>query len=273
MRYRIREITPRRIWDAGLHRINDIHHSIAWHRSSMLTIENRKRLEAFRDKHKGERCFILANGPSLSSMQLSLLRNEITFGMNRIYLLFEQLGFSTTYFSCISDLVLDQFAEDINKLKIPKFLNWNKRKLYSSHDDNIMFLKIRSGIKDYFGKDLTTKISSGGTVTFACLQIAYYMGFQEVVIIGLDHKFSEKGRPNKVEVRIADKDTSHFHPNYFPKGVKWQLPDLLRSEMAYSLARNMFESDGRRIVDATVAGNCQVFEKVDFVSCFPYTST
>lgn len=267
MRFRISEITLQRIWDAGLHRLKDIHHSIEWHRSTLLTIENQKRLEVFRGKHKGERCFILANGPSLNLMQLSSLRNEITFGMNRIYLLFDQLGFSTTYFSCVNDLVLEQFAEDINELKIPKFLNWNMRSLYSSRDENIIFLKFHSGIRDYFGKDLTTKISGGGTVTFACLQIAYYMGFDEVVLIGLDHKFAEKGRPNKKEVRTADRDESHFHPNYFPKGYKWQLPDLLRSEMAYLLARKMFESDGRRIIDATVGGHCQVFEKVDFASC------
>lgn len=269
MRFRISEITPRRIFDAGLHRLKDIRHSLAWHRSSLLTIENRKRLEAFRDKHKGERCFILANGPSLSSMQLSSLRNEITFGMNRIYLLFEQLGFSTTYFSCVNYLVLEQFAKDINELNMPKFLNWNMRSFYSSRDENTIFLKFHSGIRDYFGKDLTTKISAGGTVTFACLQIAYYMGFNEVVLIGLDHKFAEKGRPNKKEVRTADRDESHFHPNYFPKGFKWQFPDLLRSELAYLLARKMFESDGRKIIDATVEGNCRVFEKVNFASYFP----
>ena len=61
---------------------------------------------------------------------------------------------------------------------------------------------------------------------------------------------------------------SHFHPNYFPKGSKWQLPDLLRSEIAYRIARRAFEDNGREIVDATVGGNCPIFEKVDYLSFF-----
>ena len=67
------------------------------------------------------------------------------------------------------------------------------------------------------------------------------MGFKEVIIIGLDHYFVEKGRPNKTELRTADKDESHCHPDYFPKGIKWQLPDLYRSEIAYAHARKAFE--------------------------------
>jgi hypothetical protein len=55
---------------------------------------------------------------------------------------------------------------------------------------------------------------------------------------------------------------SHFDPRYFAGGAKWQLPDLDNSEVAYRLARAAFESDGRRIIDATVDGALQVFPKV-----------
>ena len=46
------------------------------------------------------------------------------------------------------------------------------------------------------------------------------------------------------------------------KGVKWQLPDLDNSALAYRLARTAFEADGRRIVDATVGGALSVFPKL-----------
>tara|TARA_B110000285_G_C15052822_1_gene577936 strand:- start:1111 stop:1407 length:297 start_codon:yes stop_codon:yes gene_type:complete len=92
------------------------------------------------------------------------------------------------------------------------------------------------------------------------------MGFSEVYIVGLDHNFKEKGQPNKTEVRTQEKDESHFHPDYFPKGSKWQLPDLLRSEIAYKKAREAFQSDGRKIYDATVNGHCNIFEKKAFES-------
>ena len=96
------------------------------------------------------------------------------------------------------------------------------------------------------------------------LQLAYFMGFSEVILIGVDHNFVEKGTPNKTEVRTAETDQSHFHPQYFPRGVRWQLPDLQRSEQAYALARAAFERAGRKILDATVGGRCPVFERVAY---------
>ena len=96
------------------------------------------------------------------------------------------------------------------------------------------------------------------------LQLAYYLGFDEVVLIGLDHNFKDTGIPNKTETRQTNIDHNHFHPNYFPKGYQWQLPDLYRSELAYKLARKTFEERGGRILDATRNGKCNVFEKVSF---------
>jgi len=128
------------------------------------------------------------------------------------------------------------------------------------------YLRFGFGITDHFQSDITQSMYTGGTVTFATLQLAYYMGFKEVIIIGMDHNFVEKGRPNKTEIRTADKDESHCHPDYFPKGIKWQLPNLYRSEIAYALARKAFENDGRRILDATIGGKCEVFKKINFNS-------
>ena len=44
-----------------------------------------ERLAALKDIHKGQRCFIMGNGPSLKNTDLSKLRNEITFGL-KLYL-------------------------------------------------------------------------------------------------------------------------------------------------------------------------------------------
>ena len=71
-----------------------------WRRASV------HRLAAYKDLHHGKRCFIIGNGPSLRELDLSKLRHEFTFGMNRIYLLFPELGFNSTYFVSINDLVI-----------------------------------------------------------------------------------------------------------------------------------------------------------------------
>jgi len=100
-------------------------------------------------------------------------------------------------------------------------------------------------------------------VTFICMQLAYYMGFSEVILIGVDHYFKTKGKENKL-VESSGDDVDHFHPDYFGKGVKWQLPDLDNSERAYMKAKEAFEADGRRILDATIDGKLDIFPKVDY---------
>jgi len=264
MSVRISEITPRRIYDAISRRLEDIPHSLLWYFSGG---NNRHRLTKYKNMYTGKRCFIICNGPSLKKLDLHLLRNEITFGMNRIYLLFEELGFNTTYYLCSNELVIEQFRDDIAGLKMPKFLNWNRRNLFVESPENFYF-KIRYGLNYRFNQDITQRISGCGTVTYVCLQLAYYMGFQEVVIIGADHDFTEKGTPNTFEVRTESEDRSHFHPNYFPKGVKWQFPDLHRSEVGYRLAREAFEADGRKIYNATAGGKLEIFERLDYLSFF-----
>ena len=74
--------------------------------------------------------------------------------------------------------------------------------------------------------------------------------------------------PNRTEVRRAEADRSHCHPDYFPPGIRWQLPDLHRSELAYRLAGEAFSAAGRQIIDATEGGALRVFEKVEFASLF-----
>ena len=56
--------------------------------------------------------------------------------------------------------------------------------------------------------------------------------------------------------------------DYFPKGVRWQLPDLHRSAKAYMLARMAFGGDARQVVDATEGGKLEAFSKVDFATLF-----
>jgi len=267
-RFNIRELTLQRLFSATLRRIQDIPNLAAWFLPDSTTLQNKQRLLAYKNKHLGERCFIIANGPSLREMDLSCLKNEITFGMNRIYLLFDQIPFLPAYYVCVNELVLEEFDQDIRQLPMPKFLNWDRRNLYDLTDENSIFLRYSLAVKDSFGYEPTITQYSGGTVTYASLQLAYFMGFKEVILIGLDHNYVEKGTPNKVEVRQSTHDESHFHPNYFPKGIKWQLPDLLRSEVAYRMAREAFEKDGRRVLDATPGGKCQIFEKVVFTDLF-----
>ncbi|MCD4672156.1 MAG: DUF115 domain-containing protein [Anaerolineaceae bacterium] len=261
------EIDVKRVKEAALRRLKDIPATVSW-RSSKLAQQNQERISLLEGLYWGKRCVLMANGPSLAKMDFEKIKNEYTIGLNRIYLLFDQLPFEPDFFVCVNELVLEQFSSEIAALKMLKFLNWNRRQFFDPADKNLGFVKLSMRLGDQFGSDLKKPISSGGTVTFVALQTAFYLGFKEVVIIGMDHNFVDKGTPNKVVERTSAEDQNHFHPNYFPKGSKWQLPDLRRSEVAYALAREAYEHDGRRIIDATEGGKCQVFEKIEFSAIF-----
>jgi hypothetical protein len=221
----------------------------------------KKYIQSLKNKYKGERLFLIANGPSIKDMDLSVLKNEFTMCMNRFYIYFEKIGYVPNFLVCIEDTVLDQFSEDFNNLEMEyKFVNWRQlNNIPKSH-----YLKESYALNPFFQTDLTKPTHFGGTVTFACLQLAYFLGFEEIVIIGMDHSFKEKGRASTVEIRNYDKDESHFDPNYFPKGMKWVLPDLEKSESGYKIANEFYNANNRKIYDATVNGKCTIFEKKDF---------
>jgi hypothetical protein len=222
-------------------------------------------LDGYRNRYRGERCVIIGNGPSLRKMDLSPLRNEFTFGLNRAYLMFDQIGFGTSFLVAVNKYVVEQWAPEIVAAGVPTFVSWHSRRHIPAGASPTYLCAIR---RPGFYGDVRHGLWAGATVTYAALQLAYHMGFQEVVLVGVDHSFVTKGTPNQVVVSPGD-DPNHFDPAYFGKGFRWQLPDLATSEIAYEMARGAFAADGRRIIDATVGGKLQVFPKGDYGKLFP----
>ncbi len=234
-----------------------------WRRQSIAA------LAALKDQYKGERCFIIGNGPSLRKTDVSKLKNEYTFGMNRIYLAFDEWGFETNFLVSVNDLVIEQCVDDFLALKMPRFFSWRSRKFFPATNQPsalpTFLYTTYAGMK--FARDARYRLWEGATVTNVCLQLAYHMGFKTAILIGVDHSFKSKGKANETIVSEGD-DPNHFDPRYFGKGFRWQLPDLDTSEIAYALARKSYAQDGRQVLDATIGGKLTVFEKVDYESLF-----
>lgn len=229
--------------------------------------DSRTRLKELKDSHRGERCFIIGNGPSLQQTDLSKLRDEITFGLNRIYLLFPELGFTTTFLVTVNWLVLEQCADEILSMPAVKFLPWTFRKhLNPNLLENTVFVQTEHAGPG-FTPDVRRPLWTGATVTYVAMQLAFHMGFEKVILVGVDHSFTTQGTPHSEVVSQGD-DPNHFSPAYFGKGFKWQLPDLETSEIAYRLARQTYEAAGREIVDATIGGKLTIFPKVNYLELF-----
>jgi hypothetical protein len=273
----LKRVMPPPVWQAGRATWYGLLRAAQWPAATFhpWRRESLRRLAAFQGIHRGERCFIIGNGPSLNQTDLTRLRGEFTFGMNRIYLLFPELGFTTTYYLSVNSLVIEQFVQEILPLPLPKFLSWRSHgavravipggsQLPDEHP--VMFLHTTyTGPK--FASDARSRLWEGATVTYVALQLAFYMGFEQVVLIGVDHNFSTKGRPNTTVTSQGD-DPDHFHAGYFGKGYRWQLPDLETSERAYRLARQAYSQAGRQVLDATRSGQLTVFPKVEYDSLF-----
>lgn len=262
----LRDTLPKPVWSAlatAKRRTIGLPDELSW-RFSAQGKESRTRLRRRKDSHLGQRCFIIGNGPSLRRTDLSLLEHEYTFGLNRVYLLFDELGFAASYHVTVNTLVAEQCGEEIARLPCTKFMAWHARRFVDFTPD-MMFVVSRDGPRFY--TTVTRGIWEGATVTYVAMQIAYHLGFRKVILVGVDHSFQTTGQPHTTVVSQGD-DPDHFSEQYFGKGFRWQLPDLETSEVAYRLAKEQFERSGGEIVDATVGGKLQVFRRVPLESCF-----
>lgn len=225
------------------------------------------RLAALKNRHQNERCVLVANGPSLNAMQLDFLRDETVIGVNKIFLGFKKFAFYPRYYVAVNRKVIAQAERQIKALNCIKFIG------DAGADDHInenalTYLVNTRSPRSRFCKDLTTEgMHEGFTVTYAALQVAYFLGFRQVILIGLDHRYAYTGQPNEAS-RMEGSDPNHFSSEYFSNGQEWDNPDLEHSEESYRIARRMFEEDGRSIVDATVDGACTIFPKQDYKTIF-----
>lgn len=160
----------------------------------------------YKDMHKGKRCFILGNGPSLNLEKLSLLEDEFVFSVNQISRHKEFKHIKPNYHFW-ADPVFFNITKDkpediellasfknvktkennpqcffpieakgfIKEFNLDKELNVNYFKsrlmIYDNFDDEIEFDKLIPG---YF------------TVVQWAISMAIYMGFKEIYLLGCD---------------------------------------------------------------------------------------
>jgi hypothetical protein len=222
------------------------------------------RLQFLHNREINNRAVLVANGPSLNRMDLKFLKNNTCIGLNKIYLGFKKFGFYPKYYVAVNDLVIQQSVNEIKSLNCIKFIS--KRNAIFAPESAMTYHIDTSSPSERFCTDISVGVHEGWTVTYAALQIAFYLGFKEVIIIGLDHRYTYHGAPNETQLLKGD-DPNHFASNYFGD-QPWHNPDLIRSEESYRIAKQIFEENGRRIIDATLDGACTIFEKQPYTNIF-----
>ncbi len=219
---------------------------------------NIKSIKRFYNIHKDEKLILICNGPSLNKINFDIFENQIIMGLNKIFLGFHKFNLYPKYYLATNKKVIQSSIKEIDDLNCIKFTPTHSKDILKNGPLNY-FLNIST--KENFFLDITKGVNEGYTVTYVGLQLAYFMGFSKVVLIGLDHKYSFKGEPNQ-ESYMKGNDPNHFDPSYF-KNQSWDNPDLENSEKYFKIANEIFKKDNREIIDSTVNGDCNVFPKME----------
>lgn len=214
--------------------------------------------------HEGERCFIVCNGPSLKIDDLNTLHQsgEFTFGLNSIFKLFDKTDWRPDYYVCIDKCPYNELVSDPNfELVKNKFLP-DYFFLDSSFPDDCFVFPLEYyevgiyGWQRHFSDDIYVVAYGATTVTSLAMQIAAYMGFKEIYLIGCDNNFSVKN------------NTNHAEGIEYKKVLKAAKNAVERNEKGYETARKHCEERGIKIYNATRGGKLEVFPRVDFDSLF-----
>ena len=256
---------------------------------------NYKKIFGLRQKYKGRRCFIMGNGPSLNKMPLEKLSDEFVWAVNRCYLLFDKIRWRPQFYTAVDSLVVPNIANELNELiglysDIQFF--FPEEFYYSNilrHRENILWFRHRNmdpvqRAKGYFSTNAFKYVRVPNTVVITALQLAVYLGFNPIILIGCDTKYvvpegsKQEGEaidPGTGEIirgyeitSTKDNDPNHFDPSYFGAGYKWHFPNVKGMLLGYRYAKQACDKIGVKILNATVGGHLEVFPRVNFETLF-----
>ena len=210
----------------------------------------------FKNIYEGETCVIVATGPSLTMQDLNWLKEEkITcFGVNRIYLSFSETNWRPNFLVVSDPDILRTYEDEIISCGVEvKFvsdyvkLNKNVESVYQFHEHVLDFFPDLPK----FSEDIVKGTYAGNTVVYACIQIACYMGFKRIYLLGTDHNYS-----------IQQNDiANHFHKDYYKGMIKPDKYVGAKTELSFSAAKEYGDLHGVEIYNATRGGKLEVFPR------------
>ncbi|MDG2166763.1 MAG: DUF115 domain-containing protein [Opitutales bacterium] len=252
---------------------------------------NQKKFQRLRSNYLGQRCFVMGNGPSLNETPLEKLEGEFVWGVNRCHLLYDRISWRPKFYCAVDHRVTPSISPEIEaqslELSGTTFFmpeqyaglrDWEDRK-------NIVWTREKLqdpslGADGYFATNPPDFLRTPNTVTITCIQLAVFMGFNPIYLIGCDAKWvmpeglasgeGEVTDPGTGELITnfaltmeSDSDPNHFHPDYFNKGDPWTAPNVGGQLFGYSKVKEKCDSLGVEIVNATVGGELEVFPRIN----------
>lgn len=228
--------------------------------------ESNRYLSQMKDAYKGKRCFVIGTGPSLTKEDLELLKDEVTFASNRIFKMFTETDWRPTYYAIFDETVAGSggVMDGINSFDCQmKFVREQGLFIYRNIKGHYCTIHSwhskKNLVEPRFSTELTKGIYTIGTVTYALIEIAAYMGFSEIYLLGIDNKYS-KTRLKNGEVVVDNSLKSYFgnesKVEQGPAHKTWEM------DIGYQYAEEFSRNHGFRIYNATRGGYLEAFERV-----------
>jgi len=243
------------------------------------------RLKKMHGRYRGKRCFIMGNGPSLNEMELDLFKDDFVWASNKCYLLFDRISWRPSFYVAVDKRVVPDIRDQISKLivDLPETMfyfpvRFRVRSGLPSAPHVYWYREVdyqrSTEFRDMFTVDASKWVSNVKTVTIAALQLAVYLGFNPIYLIGCDTSYSipesvevENNDPNLL-VSSRNDDPNHFDPSYFGKKNKWHAPHPEKMISHYRKAQKICEFIGVRVFNATIGGKLEVFPRVNYKDLF-----
>lgn len=225
-----------------------------------------------KDKYKGQRGFVIGNGPSLKVDDLSKLEHEVSIASNKIFMIFKETPWRPTVYSIVDDLVWEKVSNQLPAEKlVPVITSELPKKPIPHHTAKYLGNAAdlySSGQGVHFSNDVSKGVYGGYSVTFENLQLAAHMGLNPIYLIGCDHYY--QGEPEvDPHTRIAEgEQANHFIPGYRAPGEIVNNAAIDEMTQAYEVARRFGEQEGIQIYNATRGGHLEVFPRVSFDELF-----
>jgi len=237
--------------------------------------------------HNGERCFIIGNGPSLCPKDLDLIINEKTFAMNQIYKIFDKTIWRPSYYLSDDWLIISEIFNEISEsVSCIKFFPFDSiiplvcgsesfsfDNAYYYISATTVYFRPPEFCKPIFGEYPDT-FSSTHTSTFICLQLAAFMGFKEIYLLGFDNEYPVM-MTKYGEIVFNKIKQHHFSEDYRGNSITKDYANqgfyagrIDEINIAYQSAREYAESHGIKIFNATRGGKLDVFKRISFDSLF-----
>lgn len=223
-----------------------------------------KHYSEFKDCHRGTTGIVIANGPGLENIPVEFLKKYPSFGCNRITLMAPE--FVPTYYACLGMNQIDTpekratftpmlehddlQAAFLNRLFIHEFPYDNAYSIMGGRMYGMQETR-------FFSLDPLNITGLGYTMVYVLLQIAYYMGFQKILLVGLDHHYPEGPQKHF----YSDDDVPNFEvapgPLYNYDNSEWRKG----ADVVLSIANEVYNESGREIINLSSPSECPIFRK------------